>query len=161
TNTVTITTVYKTLGKRALAIYLGSIITISLALGYVLNILALNFHIEMLHHHQHELLPEWLKLLGSVLLLIMFALHYGRNIKNKLTSGGELNSMTAVKTLSVKGMTCMHCQETVRQAVSAVDGVDNVNVDLSGGKVSFIYDSNDLTHIKEAILEKGYEIAEN
>lgn len=158
TNTVTITTVLKTMGKRALAIYLGSITIISLALGYVLNVLAFDFHLTVMHHHQHEILPDWLKLVGSLGLLVMFAIHYSRIMYNKFNTKGKLLVMADLKTISVKGMTCMHCQETVRKAVDSIEGVEDVKIDLTSGRVAFSYASDNLESIKEIIRDKGYEI---
>lgn len=158
TNAVTITTVLKTMGKRALSIYLGSIIIISLILGYILNVLAFDFHLTIMNHHRHEILPNWLKLIGSFGLLIMFGFHYIKSIYHKFSAKGELPIVADLKTLAVKGMTCMHCQETVRKAVDSAEGVKNVNVNLSSGLVSFSFSADNLDRIKEIIRDKGYEV---
>ncbi len=64
----------------------------------------------------------------------------------------------ALKQLDVKGMTCDHCAMTVKRTVSAITGSDDVQVDLSNGRVTFDYDSDNLDEVKQAIVEKGYEV---
>ena len=40
-------------------------------------------------------------------------------------------------TVKVKGMSCQHCVMSVKKALGQLDGVQNVNVDLPKGEVSF------------------------
>ncbi|HID40243.1 MAG TPA: hypothetical protein EYP36_12120 [Calditrichaeota bacterium] len=161
TNAVTISTVVKTMGKKALVIYIGSISVVSIALGFLLNELAFSYNVEVMMRHQHELLPPWLEWLGSALLLSMLLFHYTRKLyqKSKLQKRPEVNPM-AVKELNVKGMNCDHCVMTVKRAVSSVIGSDDVQVDLNGGKVIFDYDSDDLEAVRQAIIDKGYEVVD-
>lgn len=66
----------------------------------------------------------------------------------------------AVSVFNVNGMTCSNCMDLVRSAVSAIDGVNNVNVDLETRQVKVDYDSkitND-TQIKTAINNMGYKV---
>ncbi|TDM02499.1 copper chaperone CopZ [Macrococcus carouselicus] len=66
----------------------------------------------------------------------------------------------ANQTLDVRGMTCQHCVNAVETSVGALDGVDNVNVDLDNGKVKVDYDDSKATveNIRDAIEEQGYEV---
>ncbi|UOQ94024.1 copper chaperone CopZ [Halobacillus shinanisalinarum] len=62
-------------------------------------------------------------------------------------------------TLNVKGMTCGHCESSVKAALQELNGVQDVNVDLSTGKVDVSYEgdvSDD--QMKEAIEEQGYDV---
>ncbi|HGY54777.1 MAG TPA: hypothetical protein ENK44_03655 [Caldithrix abyssi] len=159
TNAVTISTVVKTMGKKALVIYIGSISVVSIGLGFLLNELAFSYNVDVMMQHQHELLPPWLEWLGSALLLSMLLFHYGRKLYQKIKSKdiAEVPYM-ALKQLDVKGMTCDHCAMTVKRTVSAITGSDDVQVDLSNGRVTFDYDSDNLDEVKQAIVEKGYEV---
>ena len=40
---------------------------------------------------------------------------------------------TMKKTLKIEGMSCMHCVKAVTEAISAVNGVEAVKVDLESG----------------------------
>lgn len=69
--------------------------------------------------------------------------------------------MTSEKmVLNVEGMTCGHCEARVIRAVSALEGVQNVSVDLPGKKVTvdFLAGLVTLDDVKEAIEEEGYEV---
>ncbi|MGE5390271.1 MAG: copper chaperone CopZ [Deltaproteobacteria bacterium] len=68
--------------------------------------------------------------------------------------------MTNTEVLNVEGMSCMHCVNAVKSSVGALPGINKVDVDLPGGKVTVTYDGNQvkLESIKDAIEEAGYEI---
>jgi len=156
TNTVTISTVLKTMGKRALVIYLASISIISIGLGYILNLFIASGQVTTIMEHQHEMLPEWLKISGAIALIIMFLIHYFLRYFKK----EEKNFMSDIITLKVSGMNCQHCTETVRRAAESVDGVSEVSVDLKNGLVKFSADNGQIPLIKSAISNSGYDINE-
>ncbi|HOB20539.1 MAG TPA: copper chaperone CopZ [Candidatus Atribacteria bacterium] len=62
--------------------------------------------------------------------------------------------------LHVEGMSCSHCENAVKKAVGALDGVRTVEVDLKGKTVSVEYDSSrvSLDRIKSEIEEQGYDV---
>ena len=43
---------------------------------------------------------------------------------------------TITTTLTVTGMTCEHCVRSVREELTKLDGVSDVDVDLASGNVS-------------------------
>jgi len=61
--------------------------------------------------------------------------------------------------LKVKGMSCNHCVMSVTKALSKLDGVLNVKVDLQKGEVSF--DNTKvlgLEKVENAIADVGFEV---
>ena len=62
--------------------------------------------------------------------------------------------------LNVEGMSCSHCVSAVTKAVTALEGVSGVNVDLEGKKVAVGYDEDrvSLESIIDAIEEEGYDV---
>ena len=60
--------------------------------------------------------------------------------------------------ITIGGMSCEHCVKAVTNAVSALDGAADVNVDLEGGTATIEYDPAKVTleQIKAAIVEEGY-----
>lgn len=64
-------------------------------------------------------------------------------------------------TLDVKGMTCGHCKMSVNGALTDLDGVSDVEINLETGKVEVVYDENkvDTEKMKEAIEDQGYDVA--
>lgn len=64
------------------------------------------------------------------------------------------------KTLSVEGMSCNHCVMSVKKSVGALNGVNKVDVDLAGKKVTVEFDSDQvkLESIKESIEDVGFDV---
>ncbi|MBM4307088.1 MAG: copper ion binding protein [Deltaproteobacteria bacterium] len=61
--------------------------------------------------------------------------------------------------LKVKGMSCQHCVMSVTKALSQLDGVKNVQVDLAKGEVRFDnIKAVASTQIEKAIVDAGYEV---
>ncbi|MGQ9556497.1 MAG: heavy-metal-associated domain-containing protein [Desulfurispora sp.] len=60
----------------------------------------------------------------------------------------------------VEGMSCQHCQMAVEKALKALDGVEDVQVDLAAGRVQVSFDPGRTTsqELKEAILDAGYTV---
>lgn len=68
-------------------------------------------------------------------------------------------------TVSISGMTCGHCVDSVSEEISAIDGVQSVTVDLNKGGVSTatVTSDSDLDpdQIGEAVAEAGYLVVAN
>ena len=64
-------------------------------------------------------------------------------------------------TLNVTGMTCMGCVNSVKNLVSALPGIADIDIDLASGKVNVKHDpaQTDATAIRAAIEDGGYGIA--
>lgn len=64
-------------------------------------------------------------------------------------------------TLSVPDVSCEHCVKTINGALGAVEGVEQVNVDIPTKTVSLTYDANqvEMEKIEEVLDEAGYTVA--
>ena len=64
--------------------------------------------------------------------------------------------------LKVKGMSCQHCVMSVTKALSQLEGIKNIQVDLAKGEVRFD-NSKEVTsnRIEKAIQDAGYEVAQD
>lgn len=61
--------------------------------------------------------------------------------------------------VTVQGMTCGHCVAAVREEISAVPGVTDVDVDLDSGRVAIrSSDPVELDAVAAAVAEAGYEV---
>lgn len=68
--------------------------------------------------------------------------------------------MSFIETHDVVGMTCDHCARAVRTEVSAIDGVTDVDVDLTTGLVRITAEQPvPPTALREAVEEAGYALA--
>lgn len=60
---------------------------------------------------------------------------------------------------TVKGMTCGHCAHAVTTELKKIDGVGEVKVDVTSGKVSVdAATALDIAAVAAAIDEAGYEL---
>lgn len=60
------------------------------------------------------------------------------------------------RTLTVEGMTCGHCEQTVEEALEAVDGVAEATADREAEQVTVEGDA-DPDAIVAAVEDAGYE----
>ena len=64
-----------------------------------------------------------------------------------------------MKSVKIKGMSCQHCVMAVTKALSALDGIKNVQVDLKSSTAT--YDEVkpiDASVIAAAIKKAGYDV---
>lgn len=59
--------------------------------------------------------------------------------------------------LSIKGMTCQMCVKHVQEGLQAVEGVQNVNVDLDKETAVVRGEEIDAQKLIAAVEEEGYE----
>ncbi len=67
--------------------------------------------------------------------------------------------MTDTLTFSVPGMTCGHCEASIKKEVGAVHGVVGVDVDLGTKDVVVTGSGLDRATIVSAIDEAGFDVA--
>lgn len=65
----------------------------------------------------------------------------------------------ATTTITVKGMTCDGCVNSVTKALKGVEGVQETNVDLAGQKATVTFDDAkaNVEALKEAVEDAGYD----
>lgn len=61
-------------------------------------------------------------------------------------------------TLNVNGMSCGHCESAVKKALSELDGVKDVLVDLAGKTVTVEFEKISTYEIKNTIEDLGYDV---
>ena len=71
----------------------------------------------------------------------------------------------SIATVEVNGMTCAHCTNAVTEELTAIEGVQEVSIDLVAGGTSTVTVHSsaplDPNAIAEAIDEAGYTVAGN
>jgi copper chaperone len=58
--------------------------------------------------------------------------------------------------LNVSGMTCGHCEAAVNKALKSVEGVSDVQVNLSAGTASIEGDNVNTENLIAAVIDEGY-----
>ena len=63
--------------------------------------------------------------------------------------------------LNVPSVSCNHCKMAIEGAVGALDGVEQVDVDVDDKSVTVDFDAADvsLDEIQAAVQDEGYEVA--
>ncbi len=64
--------------------------------------------------------------------------------------------------LNVGDISCNNCKIVVKESLTALDGVEDVSIDLAAQKVTVRYDDVkiNLVDIKQTLMEKGYSVIE-
>ena len=152
----------KTQGRKATAIYVGSVIITAIAFGLVIDLLlpaswfSINAVTEGHNAHTHL---GWFETVCSVVLGSLLLFSFIKNLVLKLKFKNiSQNDMT--RTYKIEGMNCSHCKASVEKAISGLQGIDSVEVDLSSGiaKVSGEIEDDKIT---TAVRLAGFDIAPN
>lgn len=62
------------------------------------------------------------------------------------------------KKILIEGMSCNHCVAHVKEALEALEGVSQVDVNLEGKYAAIETEVIDNIVLKEAIEEEGYDV---
>ena len=168
TNAATVTVIGKVLGRRTLITYLVSIIAGSLFFGlfvdYVLPREWFTYAIHNIHHggHVHEMFPAWVGY-ASAISLTLFILNAllkkyifdPIKFRNTIQIKNNMNQIT----VKIEGMTCNHCKTNVENKISAIKGIKDVQVDLSGSLAKITGDKLDIDKIREDVESIGYKFS--
>lgn len=157
TNVATMTVLGKTMGRKSLIIYLGTIIIGALVFGLLTNWLIPTEWIlsKVMHIHgdgEHEMLPYWLQLGAAVILIgsIISGYIFGRVQKAKKMKIADYS-------ITVEGMTCSHCETTVQNNLLKLKGVDKVVADNKTNTVNISGVNPNFTKIENLVNELGYK----
>ena len=155
-NFASFTLISREMGRKAAAIYLLSIIAGAMAFGLLIDYVLPKgwFAIDGMAaacHHGHEF-STFSTICSVVLVALLLAALIKRNIKtNKITG-----NMT--KEYVIKGMNCPHCQATVTKSISGVNGVTQVEVNLSTGKAT-VEGEHSTDEVIAAVRAAGFDAA--
>ena len=159
TNVATITVLGKTMGKKSLFIYLGSIIGGAVFFGLLTNLLIpADFILSKMNHNHgdgmaHEMLPGWVGINSSIILIssIISGYFIERFQKNR--------KMTQEKfqTIKVEGMTCSHCEASINRNLSKLEGIDEVVADKNTSQVKIRGSKIDYAEIEQIVTDLGYQ----
>ncbi len=68
--------------------------------------------------------------------------------------------MAETSTWTVTGMTCEHCVASVTEEIEEIDGVQDVEVTLDGGRVMVVSEVPlERERVEAAVTEAGYALA--
>ena len=158
TNVATIAVLGKTMGRKSLIIYLSTIIGGAIIFGLLTNwLIPADFILsKMVHIHgngeEHEMLPKWLQLGSALFLIFSIAGGYFYSIISKKNKMGKVEGVT----VKVTGMTCSHCEATVKRNLEALKGVTSVIADNKSNTVKITGSGINLEKVKTTVNGLGY-----
>jgi uncharacterized membrane protein YraQ (UPF0718 family)/copper chaperone CopZ len=153
TNAATISVLLNSLGKKVTIVYVGTIVVSSmlfgLAIDYLLPTNWFKLGLASLSHH-HHFLPESLSIGSAIILVGLIGyVEAKRLLKKKI----EVNEMEQV--YKIEGMTCNHCKANVDKALSAIEGVESLEIDLESGTAKVQGEVSE-DSISKIVSEIGY-----
>ncbi len=188
TNAATITIIKKVFGSRTLISYLTSIIGGAILFGFLINQLLPGswFIVEGSSHlhHQHELLPYWIKLASSIILISLIVYGYiGKYLKNTNTNIRKVESFSInenyilnnpstskfsssqflftgnlkSQVFRVEKMTCSHCKASVETNLKKIQGVTSVVANPQLNKVEVFGDNFNKEDVAKTVTDLGYD----
>ena len=155
TNVATFGAVYRTLGGRILAIYLGTVVVMSIGFGLVFDWL-LEPQVHAAHATAHGAAhhgPGPISLLSAMVLLGLLAALMVRRLYRRLAAR---EPQASDLTLEVSGMSCNHCVASVKRALEACDAVHEASPDLGSGLVRIRGDRLDASALIAAVESAGF-----
>lgn len=80
----------------------------------------------------------------------------------EVKSAVQENIKTAAVEISIQGMTCLGCEQTIQSGISSINGVKQVKADFKNGKafVEYLPGIADTLQMKEKITTSGYIVAD-
>lgn len=160
TNAATMAVIWRTLGRRSLMIYLGTVAAMALASGLLLDtILSAGAH-PMEHEHGGDGgLWEMAHHAAGILLVavLIHAMLPRRRTEDEMPPATPGNDETTVVRLTVTGMTCSHCATSVKRALEQSPGVESATVDLDAKRASVRGAALDSEALAAAVRALGYE----
>ena len=160
TNAAAIATIWRVMGRKTALLYLLAVASSALAAGVVLD-LFFKPEIATTVTHVHEFLPQWLNEASAVALLGLLGFGLWRSYARPVaptTAKEPVEGTQETLTLSIEGMTCTHCVETVREALLEEPGVSQVDVTLKPPRAVVSGIGLDPEKMKHAVEEAGYDV---
>ena len=159
TNVATMTVIGKTMGQKSLSVYMGTIIGGAIIFGVLTNwLIPADFILsKVMHIHGdgsvHEMLPGWLELASALILIfsIIGGYFYGKWRKKQ-----GMKKMEGT-TIAVEGMTCSHCEASVKRNLESIRGIKEVMANNRSNTVKIYGSGYKLEKVKNAIEELGYK----
>jgi copper chaperone CopZ len=155
TNAATLTTVWRIMGKRVAAIYLGAVAVSAIAAGLLLDAV---FTARGVHAiaHAHGMIPGWAGSIAAAILIgvLVFAFFRPSRIGAIPQDDGTAKRVR----ISIGGMTCNHCAGAVQRALAESRGVSSAAVDLKAGEAIVVGDAFEEAQLAKAIEALGYTV---
>lgn len=155
TNAATITVLWKSIGKKATLVYLGSIVFGALLFGILIDYVfdAQLFTTQITAgNHVHGAGTEWIAIISSFILIGLIGFV---ELKKLIPNTYKQTQMNTI--YNVEGMTCNHCKSSVEKNLMKIEGITAVTADPNQNLVVVEGDKISSETISAVIDELGFE----
>lgn len=146
----------RTIGRRATAIYVASVVVTAIAFGLAIDLLLPSawFVPSGMSGVCHSAGLSVFDTACSVLLagLLIYAA-----VKNRKHTHNHNIELDMTQTFKISGMACNHCKMTVEKAIGALEGVESVEVDLGAGTAT-VTGTVAASAVEEAVTLAGFNV---
>ncbi|MBO7229793.1 MAG: permease [Bacteroidaceae bacterium] len=155
TNMATMLVINKVLGRKTLITYLATIMAGAIGFGIFIDYaLPTEWFSNIIHKHVAgccDNITPWWQTTSSIIFVILlingFVLKFRKDKK----------TVTTQQNFKIKGMMCNHCKANVEKALSSIEGVRSVHVDLTEGTAYLEGERIDKEKVIHTINQMGYE----
>ncbi len=155
TNAASITTIWKTMGIRTTIVYLCSLAVLALGSGLLIDAIFKHPGVPAVAS-MGGMLPDYVKYPAVALFLGVVGAAIWKSRRKSTPRTQKTGEQSVV--LTVGGMTCSHCAESVERALSECAGVTSVQVHLNAGKATVGGANLDVGRLREAVTAIGYMV---
>jgi len=150
TNVATIGAIYRTLGGKLLAVYLATVIIMSMVFGMSFDFILADTNTISQHLHGAGMLA----ISSAILILCLMVFLSLRRIKQRWFTVKEKLDMNLI----VEDMSCQHCVGSVKKVLKQFDQVERATPDLASGNVEIKGDNLDHDALVKAVEEAGFVV---
>ena len=154
TNITTISVCWKILGKKSTLIYLLTIIISAISAGLFLDYLIPQLNIEQSNFQIDHLIGKNIHKLCAYLLIGIIV----NSIRIKYNAKSMIKTSEKHISISIKGMTCSHCEESVQKTLMNINGITKVIANAKSGKVIIHGENYSIEKINEEIHMLGFKV---
>ncbi|MEX1310996.1 MAG: SO_0444 family Cu/Zn efflux transporter [Candidatus Sulfomarinibacteraceae bacterium] len=174
TNAATVTTLWRVLGKRSVVIFLLTVAAGALATGFAVDAIVASDLVGPTgmvpeiavegagheHHGESGGVGEWFGRICAVLLILLLTNALWPQPQPMGRGDLKMKDFEDVDTieLTVTGMRCNGCVESVTRAINECEGVEETSVDLAAGRARVRGSGFDRSSLAEAVRSLGFEV---
>ena len=157
TNIATLGAVYRALGFRVLAIYLGTIVGGSLIAGIAFNSL-ITGNIAMLHNHNHS--SNWWRIACGVVLAGMIAWFAVSDVRTFFRRRNRVADSGQSASFRIQGMTCNGCAARLENALIARPEITQASVSFDN-RQAIVTGNVTQQQVQDTVAAAGFLVVES
>lgn len=165
TNVASFSILSKSLGKKFTTLYVLSISVSAILMGLLLDFIASYYSLDFTqflsvgHNHNHESIPFWNYILVAIFSALIIISLYNIYLKKYFVKKEEKLINPDAQIINIQGMTCSHCENTVKSSLEK-SGIEVFSVSHLRGTAQ-IKKQNNLESVLKTIQEAGYDTKGN